>query len=48
MPMQSLKKIGQKILKLENGNEAQMDERMGMDGDGWTDVWTEWYLYAFL
>ena len=28
MSMQSLKKIGQKLLKLESGNEALMDGRM--------------------
>ena len=28
MSMQSLKKIGQEVLKLEHGNEALMDRRM--------------------
>ena len=34
MSMQSLKKIGQKLLKLESGNEALMD---GRRTDGQTD-----------
>ena len=34
MSMQSLKKIGQKVLKLEPGNEALTDRRM----DGRTDT----------
>ena len=33
MPMQSLKKIGQKVLKSKHGNRALMDGRM----DGWMD-----------
>ena len=35
MSMQSLKKIGQKVLKLEHGNEALTDRRMD---DGRTDT----------
>ena len=34
MSMQSLKKIGQKLLKLESENEALTD--------GWTDTQTVW------
>ena len=38
MFMQSLKKIGQKVLKLEHGNKARMDRRMddGQTMDGRT------------
>ena len=39
MSMQSLKKIGQKVLKLEHGNEALMDRRTdGRTTDGRTDT----------
>ena len=34
MSMQSLRKIGKKVLKLEHGNEVLMD---GRTDDGWTD-----------
>ena len=36
MSLQSLKKIGQKLLKLESGNEALMDQRMNRLTDSWT------------
>ena len=37
--VQSLKKIGQKVLKLEHGNEVLMDRRMdGRTTDGQTDT----------
>ena len=36
IPMQNLKKIGKKVLKLEHGNEALMDRRRdGRMDDGW-------------
>ena len=38
MSMQNLKKIGQKLLKLESGNEALMDGWMDRQMDGWTDT----------
>ena len=39
MSMQSLKKIGQKVLKLEHGNEALMDRQTdGQTTDGRTDT----------
>ena len=37
MSMQSLKKIGQILLKLESGNQAQTDGRMDGRTDGRTD-----------
>ena len=36
MSMQSLKKIGQKVLKLEHGNEALMDGQTDGRTEGWT------------
>ena len=38
MSMQSLKKIGQKVLKLEHGNEALKDRRMDGQTDGQMDT----------
>ena len=39
MSMQSFKKIGQKVLKLEHGNEALMDGRAdGLTDDRWKDT----------
>ena len=39
MSMQSLKKIGQKVLKLEHGNKALMDGQIdGRTMDGRTDT----------
>ena len=50
MCMQSLKKTGQKVLKLEHGNEALTDRRM----DGQTDTqssegitWSYIYINAY-
>ena len=45
MSVQSLKKIGQKVLKLEHGNKALTDRRTdGLQTDGWTDnyVVSDW------
>ena len=57
MSMQSLKKIGQKLLMLESGNKALTDGRMdgqtdGSDGqtdglDGQTDGWTDTQNFKF-
>ena len=41
MSMQSLKKIGQKVLKLEHGNEALTDGRTDRRTDGQTDERTD-------
>ena len=39
MSMQSLKKIGQMVLKLEHGNEALTDKQTdGRTDDGWMDT----------
>ena len=38
MSMQSLKKIGQKVLKLEHGNEALTDRQTDRRMDGRTDT----------
>ena len=39
--MQSLKKIGQKMLKIESGNEALTDGRADGQTDGLTDTQTQ-------
>ena len=43
MSMQSLKKINQKLLQLESGNEALKGEQMHRQTEGWTLKQFGWY-----
>ena len=51
MSMQSLKKIGQKVLKLEHGNEALTDRRMdtqSSEGITWSYIYISMHMQNFI